>query len=287
MAPRRQRRRPNIILIGIDSLRRDHMSCYGYDRLTTPHIDRLAAESTLFTQTFSAHIPTTSAYASMLTGMDVFTTQVVALRHQGPPAAGSQHDWPKCSPERATTRPASASAATRVRAASTTYLDYPGWGSWNEGRSPKAQNLNDVAIPELESLAKKRAPFFLFLRHMDPHAPYLPPEPYERMFYHGNEMRPEQQVHGTGDVLQALLRFLRQLDAARNHRQGLRRCPVRRGRRLYGCRHAVHTHRRPVPRHLRATPSSSSTATTARRSTSTNAGSIITACTSRRWSCRS
>ena len=39
MAPRKK---PNILIIGIDSLRADHMSCYGYDRLTTPHMDRFA-----------------------------------------------------------------------------------------------------------------------------------------------------------------------------------------------------------------------------------------------------
>jgi arylsulfatase A-like enzyme len=83
MSPRR-RRRPNIVLIGIDSLRADHMSCYGYHRLTTPHIDRFAREGTLFERTYSAYIPTTSAYTAMLTGMDLFTTQVVALRHKGP-----------------------------------------------------------------------------------------------------------------------------------------------------------------------------------------------------------
>jgi arylsulfatase A-like enzyme len=48
-------------------------------------------------------------------------------------------------------------------------------------------NLNDVAIPELKRLARKRQPFLLFLRHMDPHSPYLPPEPFERIFYGGNE----------------------------------------------------------------------------------------------------
>src|SRR6185295_12519991 len=77
-------RPPNIVLFGVDSLRADHMSCYGYPRQTTPHIDRLAGEGVLFQQTYSAHIPTTSAYSSMLTGMDVFNTQVVALRHKGP-----------------------------------------------------------------------------------------------------------------------------------------------------------------------------------------------------------
>ncbi|MFN2203733.1 MAG: sulfatase [Caldilineaceae bacterium] len=192
MAPRRQRRRPNIILIGIDSLRRDHMSCYGYHRLTTPHIDRLASESTLFTQTFSAHIPTTSAYASMLTGMDMFSTQVVALRHQGPlrPEVSTMAEVLKQEGYETTCVGFSGNPSSR---GFNKYLDYPGWGSWNEGRSPKAQNLNEVAIPELERLAKRRAPFFLFLRHMDPHAPYLPPEPFERMFYDGDECDPSNK----------------------------------------------------------------------------------------------
>ena len=75
---------PNIVLLGVDSPRADHLSCYGYSRLTSPHIDRFAQEGTLFENTYSAYIPTTSGYGSMLTGMDVFSTQVVALRHQGP-----------------------------------------------------------------------------------------------------------------------------------------------------------------------------------------------------------
>jgi arylsulfatase A-like enzyme len=70
------------------------------------------------------------------------------------------------------------------------YLDYPAWGSWNEGRSPKAGKLNDVTVPELDRLIDDDKPFFVMLRHMDPHAPYLPPEPFERMFYHGNESDP-------------------------------------------------------------------------------------------------
>ena len=77
------RRKRNLVLFGVDSLRADHMSCYGYGRLTTPHIDRLATQGVLFERNYSPHIPTTSAYASMLTGMDCFSTQVVALRHRG------------------------------------------------------------------------------------------------------------------------------------------------------------------------------------------------------------
>jgi arylsulfatase A-like enzyme len=73
------------------------------------------------------------------------------------------------------------------------YLDFAGWGSWNEGRSPKAENLNQVALPELDLLARGEQPFLLFLRHMDPHAPYLPPAPYERAFYHGHETDPDNR----------------------------------------------------------------------------------------------
>ena len=67
---------PNLLLLGIDSLSAGHMSLYGYDRLTTPHIDRLAAGGSTFDNTISPSIPTTSGYSSMLTGMDCFGTDV-------------------------------------------------------------------------------------------------------------------------------------------------------------------------------------------------------------------
>jgi arylsulfatase A-like enzyme len=177
---------PNIVLIGIDSLRADHMSCYGYPRLTTPHIDRFATQGTLFEKTYSAYIPTTSGYASMLTGMDVISTQVVALRHRGDMRSevATLPEVLRLNGYNTTCVGFRGNPASR---GFDTYIDFPGWGSWNEGRSPKAQNLNDVTIPEVGRLAKAKQPFFLFLRHMDPHAPYLPPAPFERMFYHGNE----------------------------------------------------------------------------------------------------
>ena len=186
------KKKPNLILFGIDSLRADHMSAYGYHRLTTPHIDRLARQGVLFEQTFSAHIPTTSAYASMLTGMDCFSTSVVALRHQGglPEEIQTLPEILSKAGYNTSCVGFSNNASSRGFA---NYLDYSGWGSWAEGRSPKAENLNEVALPELERLAGQEEPFFLFLRHMDPHAPYLPPAPFERMFYSGDEFDPQNR----------------------------------------------------------------------------------------------
>ena len=189
---RRRKKRPNIVLMGVDSLLAAHMSCYGYHRQTTPHIDRFAKGGALFEKTYSAHIPTTSAYASMLTGLDAFGTQVVALRHKG----GLREDVQTLSEmlrEHGYTSTCVGFGGNPSSRGFDKYMEYPSWGSWSEGRSPKAQELNNVAVPELDRLSRGRKPFLLFLRHMDPHAPYLPPEPYERMFYHGDECDPKNR----------------------------------------------------------------------------------------------
>ncbi|CAG7597924.1 Multifunctional alkaline phosphatase superfamily protein [Paenibacillus solanacearum] len=185
-------KKPNLLLFGIDSLRRDHMSAYGYHRLTTPHIDKLAEGGALFENHFSPSVPTTPGYASMLTGMDCFGSDVVALRHKGP--LGSHV---------ATLAEVLGDSGYNTTCIGFTgnpssrgfhkYMNFEGWGPNETGRSPKAENLNTVAIPELKRLAQEDQPFFLFLRHMDPHSPYLPPRPYERMFYDGNERDPDNE----------------------------------------------------------------------------------------------
>jgi arylsulfatase A-like enzyme len=183
------KKKPNLILFGIDSLRRDHMSLYGYPRLTSPHIAEFARGGTTFEQLFSPSIPTTPGYSSMFTGMDCFGTDVVALRHQGGLGPHvktlaevlGEHGY------NTTCVGFSGNPASR---GFHKYLDFAGWGSWAEGRSPKAENLNAVAIPELGRLVEEDRPFFLFLRHMDPHSPYLPPRPFERLFYGGDELDP-------------------------------------------------------------------------------------------------
>ncbi len=186
-------KQPNIVLMGVDSLLATHMSCYGYHRLTTPHIDKFAEGGTLFEKTYSAHIPTTSAYASMLTGLDTFSTQVVALRHQGP-LREEVKTLAEILREAGYDTTCVGFSGPSARGFDT-YLNYSGWGPDESGRSPKAENLNKTTLPELNRLIDQsdEKPFFLFLRHMDPHSPYLPPAPYERAFYHGDECDPSNK----------------------------------------------------------------------------------------------
>ncbi len=190
--PSTKRNKPNILLIAVDSLRRNHLSCYGYHRLTTPHIDRFAADATLFERTFSPHVPTTSAYASMLTGRDCFGTEVVALRHKGglTPKIRTLAEVLRDEGYESTCVGFSRNPASR---GFDNYLDYKSWGDWENRPLTKAQNLNEVALPEIERLQSEEKPWFVMLRHMDPHSPYLPPAPYDRMFYHGDECDPENR----------------------------------------------------------------------------------------------
>jgi arylsulfatase A-like enzyme len=181
-------KKPNILLFGIDSLRRDHMGCYGYQFNTTPHIGEFAELGTLFENSFSPHVPTTPGYSNMLTGMDCFGTNVVALGHQGDLREGVR-TLPEILREHGYTSTCVGFRNVASRGFDT-YLEFDGWGASGDGYAHKAEGLNKTAIPELERLAAQDQPWLLFLRHMDPHTPYLPPSPFERMFYGGNELDP-------------------------------------------------------------------------------------------------
>src|SRR5690348_17852018 len=56
-----------VILISVDTLRADHLSCYGYRRVNTPHIDSLAHGGTLFNEIDSQIPLTLPSHASLLT----------------------------------------------------------------------------------------------------------------------------------------------------------------------------------------------------------------------------
>ena len=175
------KRLPNILLFAIDSIRRDHMSCYGYPRLTTPHFDQLARKGTLIENAFSAYIPTTPAYSSILTGRDVFSTGMVSLSPKGP-LDKKQPTLPEIC-KKAGYKSTCVGFDGDFYRGFDQYLNFEGWPAWEDRPARKAENLNAVAIPALEKMAKSAKPWLLFLRHMDPHSPYLPPAPFDQLFY--------------------------------------------------------------------------------------------------------
>jgi len=68
MTGRSGRSRPNIIIILIDTLRADHLSCYGHSRRTSPHIDALAERGCVFEKVVSPAPWTPPSHASLFTG---------------------------------------------------------------------------------------------------------------------------------------------------------------------------------------------------------------------------
>ena len=61
--------KPHLVLISIDCLRADHVSAYGYEHLTTPNIDTVASEGTVFENVFATASWTLPTHMSMLTGL--------------------------------------------------------------------------------------------------------------------------------------------------------------------------------------------------------------------------
>jgi choline-sulfatase len=67
---------PSVILISVDTLRADHLSCYGYRRFLTPHIDSLRRNATIFTQIDSQIPLTLPSHTSLLTSTYPFANGV-------------------------------------------------------------------------------------------------------------------------------------------------------------------------------------------------------------------
>ena len=61
--------RPSVVLISLDTLRADHMSLHGYERETTPYLEKLAEESLVFDQAYSVAPWTLISHVTMLTGL--------------------------------------------------------------------------------------------------------------------------------------------------------------------------------------------------------------------------
>jgi arylsulfatase A-like enzyme len=173
-----RRTRPlNVVIIGVDTLRPDHLGCYGYDRETSPEIDKLAARGTLFENVVSQSPWTLPSFATIFTslyplqhGASALNTKLrtdqstlaMMLLKKGYSTAGIINA-PFLRPDFKLDR-------------GFEYYDYkaPFAGRIADGTTSDALAWIDDHIDE---------PFFIFVHYFDPHLPYGPPPPYDTKFY--------------------------------------------------------------------------------------------------------
>lgn len=179
----------NVILISLDTTRADRLSCYGHYRKTSPHLDKLAEHGVIFTDHFSPHIPTFPGHTTMMTGKDLYAHQISSQSGNPEPADGVKMIAELLKEQGYFTASADNLGRWFLRGIDHTE-DYK-WDTSVPRDWRKAEAVNHAAVKALKHCASQDDPFFLFLHYWDPHTPYLPPAPFDRMFYAGNELDPE------------------------------------------------------------------------------------------------
>ena len=186
---------PNIILLTIESLRSDHIGCYGYERATTPHIDGVASEGTVYDNAFSVTSWTLASHASIFTGLYPSAHRVIEPRDRLSDSYTTLAERLK------------ACGYQTAAAVSGTYLQPP--HNLNQGfeiydttpvRKPKTPATKDITNPRMQTamfrfLTQRRdpdRPFFLFGYYWDPHHHYIPPPPYDSMFVPPGAQKPKR-----------------------------------------------------------------------------------------------
>jgi arylsulfatase A-like enzyme len=175
-------KKPNIILVSIDTLRADHLSSYGYTRETTPAIDSLAQDSAVFLNTFATAAWTLPSHISLLTSLFGYNHQVYHTNENIDPAITTLADLLRqnclfCA------------AITGGVFISPQYGFSKGFDSFSEAAGDfsvydSAERLFQAFSEWIGQNRDKN--FFLFLHTYQPHSPYDSPAPYNSLFRSAN-----------------------------------------------------------------------------------------------------
>jgi arylsulfatase A-like enzyme len=159
------RNSPNIILIQIDTLRADRLGCYGYQRKTSPNIDKLASESMRFEKAISPAPWTTASVAQYMTSKYLRTVRF-EMPYSGIPAnavsiAGALKDHGY------STAGVNSNLLAGSKRGFARGFDTYDESVYDEISSPY---VFSTAVKRLNALKNKK--FFMFLLFMDVHSPY-------------------------------------------------------------------------------------------------------------------
>ncbi|MHB8077860.1 MAG: sulfatase family protein [Candidatus Krumholzibacteriia bacterium] len=186
----REPRLPDVIMIAIDTLRSDHLHCYGNDWIRTPNLDALARDGVRFSRCFATAPWTLPSFASIFTGL--------TPGHHG--AVGGAREV--LDDSRTTLAERLAAAGYRTYGYATVKWLTPPFGMARgfNFELPLATPAGLEGGPLVTALGRatfdlpRDKPLFTFLHYFDAHAPYAPPPPFARMYYHGDERAPGAPV---------------------------------------------------------------------------------------------
>ena len=214
---------PNVILVIIDTLRKDHVGAYGNDWIQTPTLDALAEESLLFTQAYPEAMPTIPVRRAIHTGMRTWPTRSTSF------------GWKPIPSGQTTVAEILSKEGFGTYLVTDTYVQFPmsfgrGFGAYNTIRGQERDRYKDPstiseeemrrryiilgegkkarqylanvqgregeedwfaprvfldAMDALEVAAAKNQPFFLVADCFDPHEPWDPPENYVSLYDKG------------------------------------------------------------------------------------------------------
>jgi arylsulfatase A-like enzyme len=167
-----------VILISIDTLRADHLHCYGYGRQTSPHIDALAVEGALFESVLAPAPWTLPSHVSLLTSLYGAHHQVYREDQRMDPGITTLAELLR-------TRGYLCSAFTGGGFLSSIYGFSKGFSSYQEGEGGvfHQDSAGRVYASVSEWLERNwNRDFFLFIHTYQPHSPYACPPPYKVMF---------------------------------------------------------------------------------------------------------
>ena len=187
-APSRKVASPDVFLITIDTLRADHLHCYGYDTIATPAIDGLAKDSLRFSHAFTPSPITNSSHTTILTGLLPSTHGVTDFAI---PLAATHLTWAKLLSAQGYHTAAFIGAVILDSKSLAPGLDrgFEFYDNFPEHSKAKARwgrverrGMDVVQHAEAWLTAHPRGPHFVWVHLYDPHDPYEPPPPYSTTY---------------------------------------------------------------------------------------------------------
>ena len=176
----------NVILVTVDTLRADHLGCYGYETIRTPVIDRLATGGVLFRQAYAQSNITIPSHISILTGLYVKDHGVSEnARSRLPREIVTLGEVLKVAGFR--TVAVTSNSILRPHIISGLERGFDGFYS-----PSKLERGAEATNRDFFRWLKKnhRHRFFAWVHYFDPHMPYMPPQPYRELYYRDDPRDP-------------------------------------------------------------------------------------------------